>query len=68
MCEAQIAILEKKIGAYLSAQVSGEKIFLLNMLPQIIEQLVATVKDVKIDKISIIDSGNGNRCNQFPKL
>jgi flotillin len=57
--EAQIAILEKKIGAYLSAQGSGEKIFMLNMLPQIIEQLVATVKDVKIDKISIIDSGNG---------
>jgi flotillin len=70
--EAQIEILKKKIEAYISAQGSGEKIFMLNMLPQIIEQLVSTVNNVKIDKISIIDSGNGkgsqfaNVVNQVP--
>ncbi|GAB1370864.1 hypothetical protein MASR1M45_09260 [Candidatus Kapaibacterium sp.] len=65
--EAQIDILKKKIEAYISAQGSGDKIFMLNMLPQIIEQLVTTVKDVKIDKISIIDSGTGNG-SQFSKV
>lgn len=57
--EAHIEILRKKIEAYISAQGAGEKIFMLNMLPEIVEQLVTTVKDIKIDKISIIDSGSG---------
>ncbi|MFA5512372.1 MAG: SPFH domain-containing protein [Candidatus Kapaibacterium sp.] len=65
--EAQIEILRRKIEAYISAQGSGDKVFMLNMLPQIIEQLVATVKDVKIDKISIIDSGSNNG-SQFAKV
>ena len=58
--EAHLEILRRKIEAYMSAQGAGDKIFMLNMLPQIIEQLVTTVKDIKIDKISIIDSGNGS--------
>ncbi len=57
--EATLEILNKKIEAYLSAKGSGDKIFMLNILPEIIEQLVSTVKDIKIDRISIIDSGSG---------
>lgn len=70
--EAQIEILRKKIEAYISANGDGDKVFMLNMLPQIIEQLVTTVKDIKIDKISIIDSGNSGNAplskvvNQIP--
>ncbi|MBE2190220.1 MAG: hypothetical protein KGZ71_10240 [Desulfobulbaceae bacterium] len=58
--DATIHVINQKIAAYLSAKEQGDKIFMLNMLPDIISQLVSTVKDVKIDKISIIDSGNSD--------
>lgn len=58
--DATIHVMNQKIAAYLSAKEQGDKIFMLNMLPDIISQLVSTVKDVKIDKISIIDSGNSD--------
>lgn len=61
--EAEIDVLKKKIDAYVSAQGNGDKVFMLNMLPEIIEQLVSTVKDIKIDKITMVDSGNGNGNN-----
>jgi flotillin len=65
--DAYIEVLKKKIDAYNSAQGNGEKIFMLNMLPGIVDQLASTVKDIKIDKISVIDSG-GNNGNQFSKF
>jgi flotillin len=58
--DATMHVINQKIAAYLSAKEQGDKIFMLNMLPDIISQLVSTVKDVKIDKISIIDSGNSD--------
>lgn len=57
--DAEIEILKKKIDAYVAAQGNGDKVFMLNMLPDIITQLVSTVKDIKIDKITLVDSGNG---------
>lgn len=65
--EAEIEVLKKKIDAYISAQGNGDKVFILNMLPEIIEQLVSTVKDIKIDKITMVDGGNGNS-NQMNKI
>lgn len=65
--DAEIEVLKKKIDAYISAQGNGDKVFMLNMLPEIIEQLVSTVKDIKIDKITLVDSGNGDG-NQMNKI
>lgn len=56
---ANLNILNQMITAYKSADGEGEKVFVLNMLPEIIEQIVGTVGKVNIDKISVIDSGNG---------
>jgi len=66
--EAHIEVLKKKIDAYLSAQGSGDKVFMLNMLPEIIAQLTNVVKDVKIDKISVIDSGGNPDGNPLSKV
>ena len=71
---ANLQILDRMIATYKSADGDGEKVFMLNMLPQIITQLVDSVGDVMIDKISIIDSGNqdtggkslGRAISQFP--
>lgn len=56
---ANIHILNQMIATYKQADGEGEKIFVLNMLPDIIQQLVNTVGKMHIDKISVIDSGNG---------
>jgi flotillin len=58
--QAQLQILAQMIKTYQSANGDGEKIFMLNMLPEIISQLAETVGKVSIEKISVIDSGSGN--------
>lgn len=56
---ANVNILNQMITTYKSAEGEGEKVFVLNMLPEIIDQLVGTVGKLNIDKISVIDSGSG---------
>lgn len=58
--EAQVAILNMLIKAYLSADGHGDKIMMLNILPQLVEKMVSVVKDIEIDKITIVDSGSGD--------
>ncbi|WP_245618409.1 flotillin family protein [Deinococcus misasensis] len=47
------------VEAFKEAGTDGEKAFVLNMLPAIIQQFADAVREVKIDKLSVIDSGNG---------
>ncbi|MBN1446313.1 MAG: flotillin [Bacteroidetes bacterium] len=56
---ANVNILNQMIDTYKRADGEGEKVFVLNMLPDIIEQLVGTVGKLNIDKISVVDSGSG---------
>ncbi|MDT8325685.1 MAG: flotillin, partial [Bacteroidota bacterium] len=56
---ANVNILNQMITAYKTAEGDGEKVFILNMLPEIINQLVGTVGKLNIDKISVVDSGSG---------
>ena len=56
---ANVNILNQMIETYKRAEGEGEKVFVLNMLPDIINQLVSTVGKLNIDKISVIDGGNG---------
>lgn len=58
---------------YKSADGDGEKVFMLNMLPEIIEELAKTVDKVTVDRVSVIDAGGGGNgsgmsrfVNQFP--
>ncbi|MFQ5631551.1 MAG: flotillin family protein [bacterium] len=57
---AKLQVLAEMIKTYQSANGEGEKVFMLNMLPEIIEQLVETVSNVNIEKVSVIDSGSQN--------
>jgi flotillin len=71
---AQLQVLREMISTYQSANGEGEKIFMLNMLPEILTRLTETVGRVTIDKVSVIDTGSGNGhghgigrfVNQFP--
>ena len=70
---ANVEVLKQMINTYQSANGDGEKVFMLNMLPEILKQITDTVNRVTIDKVSVIDSGgNGqgggvsNFINQLP--
>ncbi len=56
---ARVFVLEQMIKLYLNAGSDAEKIFILNMLPEIIGDLAKTVEGIDIDKLTVIDSGQG---------
>ncbi len=55
--QAQIEVFRRLVEQYRSAGDDAEEIFVLNMLPDIIDKIVGTVNGVDIDRISIIDGG-----------
>ncbi|MCB0313831.1 MAG: hypothetical protein KDH84_11305, partial [Calditrichaeota bacterium] len=57
--KANLEILARMIKVYQSAEGEGEKVFMLNMLPEIVKQLTDTINKITIDKVSVIDSGDG---------
>jgi flotillin len=61
--QAQLHVLGRMITTYQSADGEGEKIFVLNMLPDLIAKLADTVGRVTIDKVSVIDGGAGGPGN-----
>lgn len=56
---ARLMVLEQTIKLYQSAGSEAERIFILNMLPEIIRDISGTVGKMSIDKVTVIDSGNG---------
>jgi flotillin len=58
---AQIEVFRRLIEQYQAAGDHAEQIFVLNMLPDLLGQIVDTVKGVAIDKVTVIDSGNGSQ-------
>jgi len=71
--EAQVRVLKAMIETYKSANGDGEKVFMLNMLPEIIQELARTVDKVTVDKVSVIDAGGSGHhsgmsrfVSQFP--
>lgn len=64
--QAQIEVFRRLVEQYTSAGEDAEQIFVLNMLPEIIDKIVSTVQSVSIDKVSVIDGGGTSQ--QIPGL
>jgi len=68
--KARVFVLEQMIKLYLGAGSEAERIFILNMLPEIIKDLAKTVEGIEIDRLTVIDSGEGTgvatTANQLP--
>jgi len=68
---AKIKVLEDMITSYQKAGNAGERIFVLSILPELVKTLADTVGEVKIDRLSVIDSGSGaglsKSITQFPQ-
>ncbi len=54
---AQIEVFRRLVEQYKAAGADAQRVFVLRMLPDIIDSIVSTVAAVDIDKVSIIDSG-----------
>ncbi len=73
--EAKRAVLDQMIAVYNAAKGTGEKVYMLNILPQIVDSIVSTIKQIKIDKLTVVDTagiasdgGLTKLVNQFPGL
>ena len=54
---AQIEVFRRLVEQYQAAGADAQRVFVLRMLPELIDKIVSTVGAVDIDKVSIIDSG-----------
>jgi flotillin len=64
--QAKVRVLREMIATYKEAAGDGERVFMLNMLPDIVRELARTVDKVTVDKVSVIDSGtNGSGLGRF---
>ncbi|MGY6502425.1 MAG: flotillin family protein [Acidimicrobiales bacterium] len=54
---AQVQVFHQLVEQYQAAGPDAQRIFVLRMLPELIDKIVSTVGSVDIDKVSIIDSG-----------
>ncbi len=69
--KAKLFVLEQTIKLYQSAGTEAERIFILNMLPDIIREISGSVGEMQIDKVTVFDSGSGatgvaNAAGQLP--
>ncbi|MFB3132839.1 MAG: flotillin family protein [Rhodothermales bacterium] len=57
--QAEVEVLQQKLVLWKDAGPDAERLFLIQMLPDILKQVVNTVDNLKIDKLTVVDSGQG---------
>jgi flotillin len=58
--KAQVEVFRRLTEQYQAAGDDGQRIFVLNMLPDLVDKIVSTVSGVSIDRVAVIDNGGGN--------
>ena len=58
--QAEVEVLRQKLALWLDAGQDAERLFLIQMLPDILRQVVNTVDNLKIDRLTVVDSGQGS--------
>jgi flotillin len=58
--QAEVLVLTKKLELWKQAGPDAERLFLIQMLPDILKEVIKTVDNLKIDKLTVVDSGNGS--------
>lgn len=54
---AQVEVFKRLVTQYQDAGADAQRIFVLRMLPELVDKIVSTVSSVDIERVSIIDSG-----------
>ena len=61
--KAQVEVFKRLTDQYQSAGADGHDVLVLTMLPDLIDKIVATVANVSIDRVAIVDTGGGGGGN-----
>jgi len=57
---AQVEVVKWFTEQYKVAGDDGQRIYVLNMLPDLIDKIVSVVKDVTIERVAVVDSGGSD--------
>lgn len=57
--KAQVEVFQRLTEQYQAAGDDGQRIFVLNMLPELVDKIVSTVNNIDIDRVAIVDNGGG---------
>ena len=55
--KAQVDVFRRLTDQYQAAGADGHDVLVLNMLPELIDKIVATVQGVNIDRVAVVDTG-----------
>ena len=61
--KAQVEVFKRLTDQYQAAGADGHDVLVLNMLPDLIDKIVATVQNVSIDRVAVVDTGAGSGGN-----
>ena len=61
--KAQVEVFKRLTDQYQAAGADGHDVLVLNMLPDLIDKIVATVQNVSIDRVAVVDTGGGGGGN-----
>ena len=61
--KAQVEVFKRLTDQYQAAGADGHDVLVLNMLPDLIDKIVATVQNVSIDRVAVVDTGGGGSAN-----
>ena len=59
--QAEVDVLAKKLEIWKNAGSDAERLFLIQMLPDILKEIVKTVDNLEIDKLTVVDSGGSGQ-------
>ncbi len=62
---ASIEVFRRLAEQFEAAGEDAQQIFVMNMLPELVDKIVGTVAGVDIERVSVIDSGNGDAIPGF---
>ena len=66
--KAQVDVFRRLTDQYQLAGDDGQRIFVLNMLPELVDKIVSTVNNVSIDRVAVVDGGNSDNSGGIPAL
>ena len=66
--KAQVDVFKRLTDQYQAAGEDGQRILVLNMLPDLVDKIVATVQGVTIDRVAVIDNGSDGSRGGIPGL
>lgn len=66
--KAEVDVLNQKLELWKIAGPDAERLFLIQMLPDIMREVIKTVDNLKIDKLTIVDSGQGGSGSGVPAV